>query len=577
MPSRARCLFAAAALFLLAAIECIPMCTARPVAPPPHPPPSSDGDVDFGHLPHRPPFPRHRDSMKRPTVKVLILFDDAGDYGFLGELCSTMASNLVAAFGAYRAAPVSSYVAGDLASYTATIYVGSTFDNPLPSAFISDVIALQGAKVLWIGHNVWHLTNALGGMQPFYDRFGFKWKLYDFGAVSSVVYKGVALKRSPANFNGIMTYWQLNGSFVDPIGVVVPADGSAQYPWGVRSHGSFYYLGENPFLYGATEGDRLLILHDLMYELLAPNTAEEHLALVRIEDVGPTAKPDQLRAIADFLYSQGVPFSVATYPLYQDVTGAYSGGTPTTLKMEDAPDVVAALQYMVSKGGRIVLHGYSHQLDTVMNPFGVSGYDYEFVLSAIDPTGNVQIAGPAHDDDPKWAQDRINSAIKAMRKAKLPDTDIWEFPHYSAGPAATAAAAKAFKYRYERPIYYTGLLKLTPEGKYVVNAKTKIKPSNAVYVPGHNGGQGFVYPTYDVFGSFMIPENLGYYAPNAADAFRRTPADIVRDAALQMGAVRRNVASFFYHAYYGTEGLAPIIAGIQALGYTFVDPLDLVV
>src|SRR5699024_11341284 len=56
------------------------------------------------------------------------------------------------------------------------------------------------------------------------------------------------------------------------------------------------------------------------YDLLDPERADSQLAAVRLEDVNPESDPDQLRAIADYLHSQDVPFQVAVIPVMLDRT-----------------------------------------------------------------------------------------------------------------------------------------------------------------------------------------------------------------------------------------------------------------
>src|SRR5690606_24686051 len=103
------------------------------------------------------------------------------------------------------------------------------------------------------------------------------------------------------------------------------ADGQ-RVPWAVR-HENLTYIGENPMAY-VTSNDRYLAFCDLLFDALAPATPERHRALVRIEDVSPASEPAALRAIADYLHSEGVPFGIATIPSYEDPNGVYNGGVP---------------------------------------------------------------------------------------------------------------------------------------------------------------------------------------------------------------------------------------------------------
>ncbi|HWX10127.1 MAG TPA: hypothetical protein VNY33_09115, partial [Gaiellaceae bacterium] len=69
----------------------------------------------------------------------LVLYDSTGPYGWLGELYAIAAGNLASHFGPWKSEPVAAYQAGQISQYTATIYLGSTYDEPLPTAFLDDV------------------------------------------------------------------------------------------------------------------------------------------------------------------------------------------------------------------------------------------------------------------------------------------------------------------------------------------------------------------------------------------------------------------------------------------------------
>src|SRR4030095_7270244 len=109
----------------------------------------------------------------------------------------------------------------------------------------------------------------------------------------------------------------------------------------------------------------------MLFDALAPLTPERHRALVRLEDIAPNADPAELRAIADFLYSQGVPFGFGVIPNYTDPTGYYHGGVRETVRLRDseAGPVRDALRYMQQKGGVMVGHGWTHQYSNVPNPY----------------------------------------------------------------------------------------------------------------------------------------------------------------------------------------------------------------
>ena len=72
------------------------------------------------------------------TASALVLYDTTGAWGWLGELYAIAAGNLATHFGSVTAEPVVDYVSGQVNDYTATIYLGSTYNEPIPATFLSD-------------------------------------------------------------------------------------------------------------------------------------------------------------------------------------------------------------------------------------------------------------------------------------------------------------------------------------------------------------------------------------------------------------------------------------------------------
>jgi uncharacterized protein YdaL len=479
----------------------------------------------------------------------LVLYDSTNTYGWLGELYGQQSANLVSHFGNYKAMPVVRYTAGLMAQYSAVVYVGSTYDEPLPAAFLADVLATT-QPVLWMGSNIWQLTNA---SPTFAATYGWNWTGYDFAAVNAVTYKGQTLDRDGVNNqSGIMGVAVTDPAKATVLAQSVRADGTT-FPWATRAR-NLTYVGEVPYAYQGMS-DRYLIASDLLFDALAPTTPARHRAMVRIEDVGPDADPAELRAVADTLSSLRVPFSFAVYPLYKDPLGALNNGVPVTRRLRDVPAVVSAIRYMTSKGGTMLDHGYTHQFGAVANPYdGVSANDFEFYKAHVDAADNVVLDGPVPGDSQAWATGRLTSAAAEFTAAGLPVPTIWEFPHYAASVADYRAVAARFSTRYERTLYFGGLL----SGGTIDHSRVN--------------GQFFPYVVKDLYGTKVLPENIGNIEPEPYNHHpARLPADLVASAKANL-VVRDGFASFFYHPYLGTTSLRQTVTGIQALGYTFVAP-----
>jgi uncharacterized protein YdaL len=481
------------------------------------------------------------------SAKTLVLYDNTGAYSWLGEDYGIAAANLVSHFGAWTAHPVDTYTAGEVNGYSAVVYVGSTYDEPLPTAFLDDVLSTT-KPVLWMYDNIWQLT---ARSADFTGKYGFTWTGFDFSASTTVTYKGVNLDRDPAAApSGLMDSVITDPTKVTTIATATRPNGTTM-PWALRS-GNLTYIGEIPFSYVGSN-DRYLAFSDMLFDVLAPSTTVRHRAAVRIEDVGPDADPAELRAVADYLSGKKIPFTVAVYPRYRDPHGVNNNGVAQDYTLRSKPQVVAALQYMVKKGGTLLLHGYTHQLDSLNNPYdGVSANDFEFYLAHVDAANNVVYDGPVTDDSSTFASSRVlaGEAEFLMAGLKLPTT--FEPPHYAASATDYKVFNTLFGTRYDRGLYFPGLL----SGGATNSTKMM--------------GQYFPYSVRDVYGTAVIPENIGNIEPEAFNNHpARLPADLIATAKANL-VVRDGTASFFYHPYLGTAYLKQTVEGVQGLGYTFV-------
>ena len=480
------------------------------------------------------------------TARTLVLYDTSGEYGWLGEVYATQTANLSSHFGSWTAKPVANYVAGDLNAFTAVIYVGSTYDEPLPTAFLDDVSATT-KPVTWVYDNIWELT---ARDTAFATQHGFTSGLFDFADVAEVDYKGATLTRDTVDKSGIMNLSITDATQVTTLATAVRPDGTT-FPWAVRS-GNFTYVAEIPFAY-VTHDDRYLAFADLLFDALAPATPERHRALVRLEDVGPDADPKELTAIANYLYAERIPFSVAVYPRYRDPKGVNNGGKAEDYTLLQRPAVVAALKYMQARGGTVIAHGYTHQFSNVANPYdGVSANDFEFYMAHIDANNNVVYDGPVPGDSTAWAAGRMAASKRAFAAAGLGAPSTFEFPHYAGSAADYPAVNSLFAKRYERGLYFPGVL-------------TGGKPDYA-----RQFGQFFPYTVRDVYGTPVVPENIGNVEPGAFNNHpARLPMDLLASSKRNL-VVRDGVASFFYHPYLGLPDLQQLVSGLKAQGYTFV-------
>lgn len=504
---------------------------------------------------HRPPQELPAKGMATTAVVptgTLVLFDKTGAYGWLGELYAIAGVTLASHFGPATSKPVANYQVGDLAKYKAVLYIGSTYDEPLPVGFLDDVLKNTTTQVLWMYNNIWQLANR---SPNFVGQFGYNPWIYDTATVNTVTYKGVALSRETVNAAGIMSYSTLDTTKVTVLATAKKSTG-ATLPWAVRSS-RLTYFGEIPFAYiGAN--DRYLAFCDLLYDALAPTTAVRHRALVRLEDVSPDEDPVAFRAIVDYLYGAQVPFSVAVIPVFTDPRGYYNGGVPVTVRWKDRPQMLAALKYATTRGGTLVLHGYTHQFGSLLNPYSaVSADDFEFFAAHVDANNSVIYDGAVPGDSATWALSRVNSGIAELTSVGLATPSIFEFPHYAGSPTDAKAIRGKFATVYHRGLYFNGGLGANPEN---------LKRSIGLFYP---------YTVKDIYGFKVLPENLGNYEDEGYNNHPpRLAADLIVTAQKNL-VVRDGVASFFFHPYFPLSALKSIVQGVKSAGYTFVSAQSL--
>lgn len=455
-------------------------------------------------------------------ARALVLYDDDGDYGWLGGLYATGLGVLASHFGTWTAMPVTAYRHGGMGGYDAAVYVGSTHGEPLPVDFVEDVLA--GTRpVVWIGDNV----DELAARTPNFEaRYGFRPASFDEGPFHAVSYEGVRLaRRTPDGGPGIMGYAALDPKVARVMAWAERDDGT-RVPWALRA-GRFTYVGENPLAY-VTPGDRYLVFCDLLFDVLAPGTPERHRAVVRIEDVTPRSDPTALRSIADRLSRRHVPFSVAVVPVFESPGGH--------TRMREAPQVAGAIGYMLAHGGTLVLHGYTHQHT------GTTGADIEF---------------PLEERSGAWAADRVKRGLDELSAAGLPRASVFEYPHYTGSPDCSRAIARMIDVAFQRETFFAGTLEGRPEDT-----------SRSI-------GLLFPFVVRDVYGWRVVPENLDHYVPEGDGTQAPETAEDIVARAHALHVVRDGVAGFFFHPVYDPTVLDRIVDGVAAEGYTFVSAEDL--
>ena len=448
-----------------------------------------------------------------------------------GSFHAIMLANLLSQYSNVQVirAPISQYKAGDAQSSLRTFYIGTVYDEPIPAAFLSDVKA--GAPVTWMAYNIWELGDI--------SSMGLTYKSLHTAltpdqitaAYSTVNYKNYDYKKYPAPQEIIEM--AADPAKTQTLAVAKDAAGD-QIPYLIKSN-NFYYIADNPFQY-ITPTDRYLVMADSLKTMLGDTqTAScKKQAIVRLEDINAVASPQGMKDTLDVMAALKIPFAMTVIPesYYQDVYYPWTGNLQGLQQLYRA----------VSLGGLVIQHGTTHNYHGLKVPQGDSGDEWEF-WDQEDNRAFPQLT-------PAAAQARVQEGRNLLLSLGI-NPQMWTTPHYQADVSLYPAINNIYPRVIERRIY----------------AADEVRE-----------GQFFPYPVRDEYGTMVVPENLG-----------NIQVGYLSDAILNAAEANKNLscsyASLFVHPYLlekdyvgpdslNKASLTALIKGIQAKGFTFVNPLN---
>lgn len=510
----------------------------------------------------------NEDRVNGKAGRVLVVHDSTGQWGWVGQVYGRQILNLLGHFDGiqYDMMAVEQYRKGTVNDYRAMFYLGSVWNNGLPAAFTQDVLS-TAKTVVWFKYNLWQVSGHA-------NKLGFQMQyMVQQSSPGAIRYNGQTFGKYATDPElGLVTI--LNPAVAKTVAVATGNQYLPELPYVVRSN-NFWYFADIPFSY-VSEEDRYLVFCDVLHDILGINHQFSRRALLRLEDVHPNYDPQTLREIADYLYSQGVPFQIALIPVYSDPLGAYNGGVPMWVPMSSKPEFVAAIKYMVARGGSIVLHGYTHQYGKVANPYtGVSGDDYEFFRVTIDSLGRPIENKPVSEDSVEYVSERLLAAKDELKKCGLTEV-AWEVPHYAASALDYMIFAKAFDLTNHRVLYFDYAIPTPCKiGNFIKTAGGGLtKGSLANHEVPYFSGQFFPYVIQeDIYGQKIAPENLGNVVTEAWNNYPTRPPDSIVNAAQKNLAIRDSFASHYFHPFLWKDDpnlLKHCVEGIKALGFRYV-------
>lgn len=481
--------------------------------------------------------------------RLLVLYDGWSTDRYVSEMFGEQLVDLLSHFGyGIDFVNVTNYTAGMIGTHKATFYLGVLYDTPLNTAFKNDVMNAT-KPVCWMGYNLWSLAWTSTGAynKTFENKFGFRFQYLDSG-YTSVTYKSQLLNKMDQDACKMSVLSSAKASVI----CRAKTDAGSTIPYVIKS-GNLWVVADNPLstvdYSDIPNEDRTLVFCDIIHDILNTGQVESHPALLRIEDVSSTASPALLRQIADILSAEGVPFVISTIPFYRDPMGYWNNGVGYEIPLSQAPEVVSAINYMVSKGGQVIQHGTTHQYGDGPNPYhGVTGEEWEFFRMGLDGTTNMDnyvALNPVPEDSPTWVHDRVMTGKNALAALGWNVTG-WLTPHYLASEVDYQEFAKTYEYKIDPTINF----RVDPSGNLFYQS---------IFSP---------YPYKDHNGMVTIPETVNYISPYVPYA---TPSDIITRAK-KMKVVRDGWASMYFHPFLDPAQLRTAVRGIKNAGFKFVNP-----
>ncbi|OQB12407.1 MAG: hypothetical protein BWY15_02235 [Firmicutes bacterium ADurb.Bin193] len=164
----------------------------------------------------------------------------------------------------------------------------------------------------------------------------------------------------------------------------------------------------------------------------APDNSDLEKAYIRLEDIVADYGTggnftdeglEKLRGMADYFASRNQVFHIAWIPYFKDPENRIENDLTDNFDFYNA-GFIYTLDYLVSRGGRIVIHGYTHQYGDTKSAIGT-----EF--------------GPNDHLTPDEIRSRMKEA-KRIAEALGFESNSFEFPHYSFTKTSVEIAEEIF-------------------------------------------------------------------------------------------------------------------------------------
>ena len=179
----------------------------------------------------------------------------------------------------------------------------------------------------------------------------------------------------------------------------------------VMRFGNFWCFANMPFSCVGPR-NRCLVATDWLDDIVGSPAAENHRAMMRLEDVSALVGVDAMKTRTDCLCGKRMPHSIAVIPRYVDPLGVYrGGGVAQTALLPQAAHLKTSLNYAVACGAQSVMQGYTHQDSNTRSKYtSASGDDDD------DEFWNTVASTVLAEDPTQWALGRYTAGLNDLMR-----------------------------------------------------------------------------------------------------------------------------------------------------------------
>ncbi|NFV12297.1 DUF2334 domain-containing protein [Clostridium sporogenes] len=441
--------------------------------------------------------------------KVLIVHDNFNSFSYDNNIIYSVKELLGAFNTEVKVMNLDNYKEKEIYNYDYVFVIGIDEEINKKSFFIED-LRNYNKKICWIGKGIdIFLQN-----NPKYNMryIGTKWD------ITETYYSN---KKNMNISNMEKFYLDSNKGFT----VLKPYSKDTKiYAYLSNGKDYFPYIINEKNLWHVSQIDNssviFYIFSDVLNDIFKVDKFREEKVFIRIEDVNPLMDINKLKSIADFLYSEDIPFMISLVPAVIDTKTGYATG------ISDKKEFIETIKYMQKKGGAVILYGYINQ--NSKKEVIKEGYKFE----------NEKESTPLNFDMEKYVYDKVGKNLDECVKNQIYPL-AFGAPHYDMDIREYKEFKKYFSTYVEQ---------------YQNNDKRFISKAYP-----------YILKDTETF-NILIPENLGNMGKNNSLWLRE-----IQENFRKISIVRGYTAGVFFNPYMDINYLKNLVDYFKSQNVNFLD------